>query len=66
MNVEERIHEAKLELRKIGYTLLTVHDDKSRFVVAHLGTETVVNDPTTLEGLEELVLELKEEGWRRA
>ena len=66
MNEEERIHDAKQELRKIGYTLLTTHDDKSRFVVAHLGSETVVNDPTTLDGLEKLVLELKEAGWRRA
>ena len=66
MNEEERIREARQELRQIGYTLLTTRHDKALFVVAHLGSETVVNDPTTLDGLEALVLELKEEGWRRA
>jgi hypothetical protein len=66
MSDEERIHEAKLDLRKIGYTLLRTQDDDNRFVVAHLGSETVVNDPTTLDGLAKLVQELKEEAWRRA
>lgn len=66
MNDQERIHEAERKLREIGYTLLRTRDENCRFVVAHLPTETVVNDPTTLEGLEQLVLELKEEGWRRA
>lgn len=66
MKEEERVHKAKQELRTIGYTLLTTQHDKGRFVVAHLGSETVVNDPATLDELEALVLELKEEGWRRA
>jgi hypothetical protein len=65
MTDEERIHKAKQQLRKVGYTLLTT-PDKSRFVVAHLGSESVVNDATTLDGLEEVVLEVEGEAWRKA
>jgi hypothetical protein len=65
VNDEERIHKAKQQLRKVGYTLLST-PDKSRFVVAHLGSETVVNVATTLDELEKMVLAIEGEAWRRA
>jgi hypothetical protein len=65
MDEEERIHNAKEALREIGYTLLKTQGDSPQFVIAHLGSETIVNDPANLEAVEELVYELKEEAWRR-